>query len=188
MTKKTEIKDQIWTALFLVAPVIFLGKLGDIYTDNSLNRILLAGLFGGLGGLIGAGFLHLSKSKSTVIKTSLAALLIGLCVTTFVVVTKLNKPSLKTCEICGYKAIWTTKKQCEYCGNLPWIEKKKIKGYDDKQEWLKEEQLLWFTIDSLTEKIDFYKPTIDEGFVKDENWRPLVTEHDIKDEFNNENK
>lgn len=185
MTKKTDIKDQIWTALFLVTPIIILGKLGDIYTDNSLNRILFTGLFSGLGGLIGAGFLQLAKSKSTVIKTTLISLLIGLCVTTIVAATKLNKPTLQTCEICGYKAIGTKKKPCEYCGSLPWEEQKKIKGYDDKQEWLKEEQLFWFTIDSLTEKIDFYNPAIDEGFVKDKNWRPMITEQEIKDELNN---
>ena len=68
---------------------------------------------------------------------------------------------------------------------MPWEEQKKIKGYDDKQEWLKEEQLFWFTIDSLTEKIDFYNPAIDEGFVKDKNWRPMITEQEIKDELNN---
>ncbi len=184
--RKTDIKDQIWTALFLVTPVIILAKLGDIYADSSLNRILFAGLFGGFGGLIGAGFLQLAKSKSTVIKTSLVLLLIGLCVTTLVVATKMNKPTLQTCEICGYKAIGTTKKQCEYCGSFPWDEQKKIKGYDDKQEWLKEEQLFWFEPDSLTGKIDFYNPTIDEGFEKDKNWRPLVTEQEIKDEINNE--
>lgn len=188
MMKKTDIKDQIWTTLFLLTPVIILGKLGDIYTDKSINKILFAGLFGGLGGLLGAGFLQLAKSKSTIIKTSLIVLLIGLCVSAFVVAAKLNKPSLQTCEICGYKAVGKTKKQCEYCGSFPWDEQMKIKGYDDKQEWLKEEQLFWFALDSLTDKIDFYNPQIDEGFVKDMNWRPLVTEQDIKDEFNHENK
>jgi len=39
MTKKTEIINQIWIAQFLVTPVIVLGKLGNIYTNNLINRI-----------------------------------------------------------------------------------------------------------------------------------------------------
>lgn len=185
MTKKSDIKEQIWIAIFLVTPVIILAKLGEIYSNNTLNRILLTGLFGGLGGIIGAGFLQLAKSKSTLLKVSLVSVLIGLCVTIIVVATKLNKPTLLTCEICGYKAIGKAKKQCEFCGSFPWDEQKKNKGYDDKQEWLKEEQLFWFALDSLTEKIDFYDPTVVEGFEKDKNWRPSVTKEEIIDGLKN---
>lgn len=186
MAKKTNQKDQIWTALFLVIPVVILSNLSDSFTTNSINRILLAGLFGGLGGAIGALFLYLAKTKSGVIKTSLVALLFVLCMLTLVITAKFNKPILETCEICGYKAIDTTKKRCKYCGSLTWDEQKKIHGYDDEQQWLKEEQLFWFALDSLTEKVDFYKPTVDEGFVKDKNWRPLVTEKEIKAELFND--
>ncbi|MCG9880340.1 MAG: hypothetical protein MH472_07050 [Bacteroidia bacterium] len=183
MTKKTDIKEQIWTALFLVTPVIVLGKLGDIYGDSSLNRILFAGLFGGLGGAVGAVFLHLSKSKSTFIKTSLVLLLIGICATTLVVSTKIKRSILQTCEICGYIAITSDKKECGYCGSLTWENQKKINGYDDKQEWLKDEQLLWFSLDSLTQPIDFYKPDLDEGFEKDKNWKPIINQQDLIDDF-----
>lgn len=177
-------KEQIWTALFLVTPVIILGKLGDIFADSSLNRILFAGLFGGLGGAVGAGFLQLAKSKPTFVKTSLVFILIGLCVTTLVVATKLNKPNLQTCEICGYIAITSDKKECGYCGALTWENQNKIKGFDNKQEWLKDEQLFWFSLDSLTQPIDFYKPALDEGFEKDKNWKPIINQQDLIDDFN----
>ncbi len=186
MKKKQDIKEQIWTALFLVTPVIILSKLSDQFADSSLNRILFAGLFGGLGGLLGAGLLQLVKTKTTFVKTISVILLTGLCVTTLIVVTKLNKPTLQTCDICGYIAISSDKKECGYCGTLTWDNQKKIKGYDDKQEWLKDEQLFWFSLDSLTEPIDFYEPNFDEGFYKDKNWKPTINQQDLIDDFNDE--
>jgi hypothetical protein len=185
MTKKTDIHNRVWTALFLVTPVVILSRLSDTFADSSLNRILFAGLFGALGAFIGAGFSHLAKTKKTVIKTFLVMLLIGLCVTTLTISSKLTKPSLRTCEICGYKAVGRNKKQCQYCGSLPWEEQKKIKGYVDKQEWLKEEQLFWFRLDSLTQKADFYNPFLDEGFEKDKEWTPVITERELIDELKN---
>lgn len=183
MKKKPDIKEQIWTALFLVTPVIILSKLSDEFADSSLNRILFAGLFGGLGGLLGAGLLQLVKTKTTLVKAVSVLLLTGLCVTTLIVATKLNKPTLQTCEICGYIAITSDKKECGYCGTLTWDNQRKIKGYDDKQEWLKDEQLFWFSLDSLTQPIDFYEPVSDEGFNKDKNWKPIITQQDLIDDF-----
>lgn len=184
MKKKQDIKEQIWTALFLVTPVIILSKLSVLFADSSLNRILFAGLFGGLGGLLGAGFLQLVKTKTTFVKTISVILLTGLCVTTLIVVTKLNKPTLQTCEICGYVAISSGKKECGYCGTLTWDNKKKIKGYEDKREWLKDEQLFWFSLDSLKQPIDFYERNLDEGFYKDKNWKPIINQQDLIDDFN----
>ena len=186
MDKKPDIKEQIWTALFLVTPVIILSKLSDQFTDSSLNRILFAGLFGGLGGLLGAGFLQLVKTKTTFVKTISVIILTGLCITTLILSIRLNKPTLQTCEICGYEAIFSDKIECGYCGTLTWENQKKIKGFDDKQEWLKSEQLFCFSLDSLTQPIDFYKPTLDEGFYKDKKWKPIINQQDLIDDFNNE--
>jgi ribosomal protein L37E len=185
MKKKTDIKEQIWTALFLVTPIIILSRLSELFADSSLNRILFAGLFGGLGGLIGAGLLQLVKTRTTVIKTVSVILLTGFCITTIIVANKLRKPTLETCEICGYKAVGTTKKECEYCGSLSWDEQKKIIGYNDRQEWLRDEQLFWFSLDSLTQKVDFYNPIIDEGFEKDKDWKPIITVKELIDDFDN---
>lgn len=186
MTNKTDKNKLIWTISFLVIPAIILARLAEIYTDNSLNRILIAGLLGGLGAILGAVFLHFANSKSTIFKTALILLLFGLCLSILFIETERNKSILKTCEICGYKAIHGANNRCEYCGSLTWEKQKMIKGYDDKTKWLKEEQLNWFAfdLDSFTNKSDFYNPPIDEGFLKDMNWRPLVTEQEIKDELN----
>ena len=67
---------------------------------------------------------------------------------------------------------------------MTWDNQQKIKGYDDKQEWLKEEQLFWFSLDSLTQPIDFFKPALDEGFYKDKNWKPIINQQDLIDDFN----
>jgi len=186
MKEKPDIKEQIWTALFLVTPVTILSKLGDQFADSSLNRILLAGLFGGLGGLLGAGLLELVKTKTILVKSISVTILTGLCVTALIVATKLNKPTLQTCEICGYVAVTADKKECGYCGTLTWDNQKKIKGYDDKKEWLKDEQLFWFSLDSLTQQIDFYKPAVDEGFNKDKNWKPIINQQDLINDFDDE--
>lgn len=187
MINKTNNKDQIWAGLFLVGPVVILSQLGKIFAHDSLSEMLYAGLFGGLGGLIGGGLLQLTKTKTTFIKTVSVVLLTGLCVTAIIVANKLYKPTIQTCEVCGYKAIDKTKKECQYCGSLTWEEQNKIKGYNDKQEWLREEQLLWFwlSLDSLTPNIDFYNPRVSEGFSKDENWKPIITSAELI-EYNKE--
>jgi hypothetical protein len=94
MKKKQDIKEQIWTAVFLVTPVIILSKLSDQFADSSLNRILFAGLFGGVGGLAGAALLQLVKTKTTLVKIVSVLLLTGLCVTILIVANRVNKQYL----------------------------------------------------------------------------------------------
>lgn len=172
--------------MFLVIPVIILSKLGDEFANSSINQILFAGLFGGLGALLGGGLLQLVKTKTTIVKTVSVIILTVFCATTLIVTNKLNKPTFLTCEICGYKGITSDKNECDYYGNLTWNEKKKIKNYEDKREWLKEEQLFWYSIDSLTQKIEFYNPLVDEGFEKDKNWKPIINQQDLIENFSDE--
>lgn len=186
MASKTENTNLIWQSAFFIIPGVILIGLAEIYSDNSVEQILIAGLIGVFGALLGAVFSHFAKSKSNIIKTSLLLLLFGLCIAILIIETKRNQSILETCEICGYKAIRRTGNQCNYCGGFTWSEKKKIKGYDNKTEWLKEEQLSWFSLDSFTGNENFYNPPIDEGYIKDKNWRPLVTEEEIKNEMNYE--
>lgn len=183
MTKKPETNQQIWIAIFLVLPLILLSRLGNNFTDNSFNQILFAGVFGLVGAVLGGAVFQLIKTKTTVTKIISLLLLIALCIGTLLVVEKLNKPTLQSCEICGYDAIEITKNKCDYCENIPY-DQKKIKGYKDKQEWLKEEQLFWFSLDSASQKVDFFNPAVDEGFIKDKNWKPSITQQELIDDFN----
>jgi ribosomal protein L37E len=186
MTNKTDIIDQIWTAFFIVTPVVILTRLSENFGDSSTNRMLFAGLFGGLGGLLGWGLYYFVKRKTTITKTIALTAIIGLCISTIFITSYLTKSKLTTCEICGYKTLKSTDTECAYCGNKTWdiVKSQKLTRFSEKKYWIIDEQISWFSIDSLTEKIDFYSPTIDEGFAKDKNWRPLVTEQEIKDELN----
>ncbi len=184
MTNKAEIKEQIWTGLFLVTPLVILSRLSENFDNSSPNRILFAALFGGLGGLIGLGVYYFVKNKTTSTKTIASLALIGLCISTIFITKNWTKPKLTTCEICGYLTLKPTDTKCVYCGNFTWDEMKSKREFSTKQDWIKSEQLFWFSLDSLTEKNNFYNPQIDQGFVKDKNWRPLVTEQEIKDELN----
>jgi transcription elongation factor Elf1/phage shock protein PspC (stress-responsive transcriptional regulator) len=186
MTQQTNIKGQIWTALFLVTPVVMFSTFSDNFTNSSTNKIIFAGVFGGLGGLLGWGLYFIVKSKTTIIKIVSLTALLGLGISTILFISNLTKPELTTCEICGYMTLKSTSTECDYCGNTTWDENKSKAEFATKQDWIKSGQIFWFSIDSLSEKIDFYNPTIDEGFVKDKNWRPIVSEQEIRDELNND--
>lgn len=185
MKKETETTDQISAALFIVIPGIILSKLSAPFADNSLNQYLFAGLFGAVGGILGAGLLQLVKTKTTIVRIFSLTLLTGLCVGTLILVTKLNKPILLTCDICGYVAVSSEREECSYCGNVTWVDEKTINDYNEKKEWIKSEQLFWFSLDSVTQTPDFYEPTFTEGFYKDKNWKPIITKQDLISDFNN---
>lgn len=186
MKIKINTKEEIWTTLFLAVPAFIFSKIGDEFVDDSLSRIVLAGLLGGLGGVLGFGLFQLVKTKTTFVRTIAIILLSGLSVTTLIVATNLSKPTLETCDVCGYIAISSGKNECGYCGTLTWENQKKIKGYVDKLDWLKEEQLFWFSLDSLIFPIDFYEPTFHEGFYKDKNWEPIINQQDLIEYLNEE--
>jgi hypothetical protein len=186
MTQETNKKERIWTALFLVTPVVMFSTIGENYTDNSINKILFAGVFGGLGGILGWGLFSFVKGKTTIIKVFSLTALLGLGISTILITNNLIKPKLTTCEICGYSTLTSTDTKCDYCENAIWDEQKATSEFKSKQDWLKSEQLFWFSIDSLTENIDFYNPPIEEGFVKDENWKPSISEQDLRDNLKNE--
>jgi hypothetical protein len=183
MTKSTDTKQQIWTALFIVTPVTILSRLSENFSDSSSNIILFAGGFGGLGGLVGWAFYFLVKNKTTSTKIISLTVLLGLCLATIMLTSNVTKPELTTCDICGYMTLKPTDTTCDYCGNETWDEKKKIGEFASKQDWIKSGQLFWYSIDSLNENIEFYTPPIDDGFTKDKTWQPLVSEQDIKDQF-----
>lgn len=185
MTKKSIDKEQIWTIVFIVLPVILLMNLGAHYTDHSGMHILYSGVFGGLGGLIGFGTSYAVKGKSTLIKCIALALLL---VTSWVAApiansiismpdqTKIAEDTYLTCPVCGYKSLDEAGDFCLECFAELSEEEMEEEEYSSMEAFLIDEQMIYFAPDTLVESIDFYNPKVSEdGYKKDLNWKPSVS-------------
>lgn len=81
--KKNINENQMWTMSMAVIPVVILMNVGNELTDDSGMRILYAGLFGGIGGLLGFAAIYLTKGKNRGIKilaTIITILISGLTI------------------------------------------------------------------------------------------------------------
>ena len=83
-----------------------------------------------------------------------------------------------TCEICGYKGVLLDSSRCYYCYSD--IFDTVLYKPAEKAQWIKKEQLSFFSIDTITDKIEFYAPKVDDGFKKDPLWKPSVTEPEVR--------
>lgn len=155
----------------------------EYFAEPGITQTLISGVLGGLGAIIGFSIYSFVKAKKRAFQTIALIALTVTCITTLFVITNLTKPKLQTCEICGYKAIKLKETECQFCGNSNWETEKANNTYSIKEEWIKDEQLFWFHIDSLNEKINFFTPDNEDGFEKDKNWKPLITEQEIRDDF-----
>lgn len=79
MIIKEKDKAQFWLTLCILLPVLVLGRLGTYFTDNTLYSILLAGVLGGMGGLLGGGVYHIIKNKTLVFKILGVLILLLFC-------------------------------------------------------------------------------------------------------------
>lgn len=80
MTDKKKLdEEQIWTMVMTVLPVVMLMNAGNELTDDSGIRVLYAGVFGGIGGLIGFSINYLTKDKSRFIKILASLSIIIIC-------------------------------------------------------------------------------------------------------------
>lgn len=78
MTEKEKSdENQIWTTVMTVLPVVILMNAANELTDDSGMRVLYAGAFGGIGGLIGFAANYVTKDKNRLVKI-LTAVLIAL--------------------------------------------------------------------------------------------------------------
>jgi len=69
MTKKNKLDEhQIWAMVMMILPVVILMNAGNELTDDSGMQVVYAGVFGGLGGLIGFAASYLTKDKNRVAK------------------------------------------------------------------------------------------------------------------------
>ena len=182
-TQKKDKKEQIWLALFVYLPIgIFWASKEEFATDfitKLTASLLLCGLGGGLGYLL----YSLTKPKSTIVRIISLSTFLGLSIFTLTVINNLTKPVLQTCEICGCKAIKPNEKECQACGSSTWEIEKNNMTFKTKSDWIKEEQLFLFSIDSLNQKIDFYAEEPGNPYEIDKNWKPIITEQEILNDF-----
>jgi hypothetical protein len=195
MTKKNIDKVQIWMTVFAVVPVVLFMNLGEYFSNDSGIQILYGGLFGGIGGAIGFGLNQVVRDKSTLIKgLTLGAMLIVSLVTISLIHLNYSdtKPNLTeeteliTCPVCGYKSLTKDDKLCGEC-IVELTEAEMIEdGYSSMTEFIKEEQISFFTPDSLVQDIDFFNPKVSEdGYNKDMKWKPIAPKDTIL-KFNKE--
>jgi len=83
--------------------------------------------------------------------------------------------NLETCKVCGIIAF--NRKKCLSCRSNCFNQELK-KEFESEVEYLKSEQLELFCIDDKNGKVKFYEDEND-GFERDENWKPIVTEKEV---------
>lgn len=179
MFNNTDSKNQIWQVLFFVLPVLILSRIGDIYADNFIHKLLLSAIGGVFGVGIGVLVYHFVENKNIITKGISAVILVGICIGSIVGMTMINRPVYSTCEICGYQAILSDIPECGICDNIPWEKEDYGSEYSKKEDWLKDEQLYFFDDDVYP--ISFYAPGSLNDYKKDESWKPVITEQELKD-------
>lgn len=185
--KKKIDKDTIWLIIFTVLPFSLLWQTSEFFAEPRLTKTIISGLLGGLGAAIGFGLYSLTKTKTDKTKIFLATGVLILGISSIMTVNNLTKQDFRTCEVCGYKAVDKDKLECNYCASHTWEKEQSFGLYDNKEEWLRDQQLFWFGLDETSEKANFHEPTEDEGFKKDINWQPIITQVDLEIDFKENN-
>lgn len=183
MNSSIKKNEQFWTVIFIVLPMVLFSSLSKEFSDNSSDSILFAALFGGFGALLGWSIFMFTKQKSVIIKIVSLITLITVGILTISFLGNSTKSTLGTCEICGYKTLKINDKECDLCGSDVWESLKDKSLYSSEKEWVREEQLFLYSLESLNEKPDFYSPMVEEGYHKDEKWKPSINEKDLKEDF-----
>jgi hypothetical protein len=183
MTKKEGNKssksEQIWLTIFLTLPVALTYPTSEFFDVSGITKILIGGILGGIGGLIGFILFFFFKSKSAITKGAILTLTFAIGITGIYFVKRYNS-TLTTCEVCGYIAIERNAIECQYCGSYTWEKEKQIGDYLNKTDWLVDEQLFLFSL-PVDEELRFFTPETIEGFIKDENWTPVISESQLNE-------
>ena len=173
-------KDQLFLALFTITPMMLFSNMGEFLIEPSTTQTVIRIFLGGFGGLIGFVLFYFLKEKS--VKTKIISFVISLLVLIGIVqiTYSITKPRFPTCAICGYESIDEENQTCHVCGNDTWKNHLLKRTYPNKKAWIREQQLFWFAIDNAKEKPNFYLPNKEEGYDKDPEWKPSISETDLK--------
>ena len=68
MAKTKTDENQIWLTAMIALPVVLLMDAGEEITDDAGMQMMYAGVFGGLGGLLGFTANYFTKDKSRTVK------------------------------------------------------------------------------------------------------------------------
>ena len=177
MNKKELNKEKIWNSLFMIIPIIISLKFSEPFFESGISRIVASGLLAAIGAGIGISVYSVVKQKSAFIKTISLVLIFFVGIAGFILINN-TAPNKATCEICGYIAIDKENTACDNCISDTWNAFDAKEEYKNKEEWVKEEQLFWFSTDSFNDSL-FYTPYMVDSFIKDKNWKPSITADDI---------
>ena len=172
------IELMIWMLPAIMLPMI----AGDI--GGKTPEIAMSIILGGLGGAIGVTLYWLTKDKSKSIKYGIFGLMVIGLIGTMIFFpnrTESDKNNLITCQICGYKAVEKKGGECDVCITQINDRFKDEEGYFSIEELIKEEQLYFFSMEN---NVTFKNPSIykdlDFEYLKDKNWKPIVTIEEVE--------
>lgn len=180
--KETFEKKGTWELVYVTGfyvPILLI--VSDLVEDTlQSTALMIIGIV--VGAALGLGVYRLVRNSTHVTKSFV--LLIGM-LATIALSSPIQSYSMKmkydTCEVCGFVSVDKKTHVCQMCVSEKWDEQR-MTGYADKQEYIEEEQLFWFATESATEKVNFHLPEGEKNkkqFLKDENWKPLVTEQEV---------
>lgn len=147
--------------------------------ENGLNRILISGLFAGISAEIGTLLYSKIKHAKSSIKGVSLIMIFFVGILGIYLIDSIVKSNSLTCEVCGYIAVNKNNTECNYCFSETWEALDYKDEFENKMEWLREEQLFWFTDLGSNDSI-FYFPREIDGFKKDISWKPVINYNDIE--------
>ncbi len=178
------LKDKIWVAVFCVIPAVILTAMNDYFDVNSSKKAMIGSLLFVIGVLLGYSIWRIVRYSAVNHKIAAATVMSLALIFTSVTISNAMSNRLHTCEVCGYKAVKGTEENCSLCGSEVWekLDRAALQT-GDKNEWLKEEQLFMFMLDSVNQPISFYLTDNEDGYEKDLEWQPIISEQDLKNEL-----
>jgi len=171
-------------AISMIIGVTIAKLLFMSYFNYYINKTMSNFLVGIMGGIIGLLIFSLFSSRKNIKSILIPLFISGILFTSCDNIMNTKEEKYKTCEVCGYKAFNTKEGICEVCFSESWEEEVESGDYKNKLEWLKEEQLETFVIDSLNQKMDFSLPEDEvKSFKRDTSWKPIITKEDLIEAF-----
>ncbi len=176
-------KDRVWFAVFCLVPAVLLMGLKEYFDVSVGTEVMIGSLLFASGAAIGYSVWRIVRDRATNHKIVAAVVLSLALIFTVVSVSSAMSNRLHTCDVCGYKAVKASEENCSLCGSDVWEKQDNASLQKDKIEWLKEEQLFMFMLDSANQAVDFYMTENEDGYEKDMEWKPVITENDLKNDL-----
>lgn len=87
---------------------------------------------------------------------------------------------LLTCPVCGFHTLYGEGDLCKVCNVEVSEDAAALEDYASVKEYIQAEQMMYFLPEKVGEKVDFFAPYPGkEGYRKDPDWKPIVSEQDV---------